>query len=66
MIALDFLLKKLHSTGSQKNAIGCISPYKKQVIKLTEALKDKYGHKFREHVAVNTVDAFQVLNNCGN
>lgn len=62
MIILDFLIKKLQASNGQdnKHAIGCISPYKKQVVKLNEALKDKYGNRFRDNVVVNTVDAFQV------
>ena len=62
MIILDFLTKRLQASNGQdhKHAIGCISPYKKQVVKLNEALKDKYGNRFRDNVIVNTVDAFQV------
>jgi hypothetical protein len=62
MIILDFLIKKLQAANAQdnKHAIGCISPYKKQVVKLNEALKDKYGKGIRENITVNTVDAFQV------
>lgn len=44
-----------------KNQIGCISPYKKQVLKLSEELKQKIGNKWRTHATVNTVDSFQVI-----
>lgn len=42
-----------------KHKLGLISPYKKQVNMLNENLRDKHGMKYRELVAVNTVDAFQ-------
>jgi hypothetical protein len=44
-----------------KNQIGCISPYKKQVVKLNEELRQKIGNKWRNFVSVNTVDSFQVI-----
>ena len=58
---LDSFIKKLNSTNKElKHTIGCISPYKKQVVMLNEKLKEAHGFKFRDYVAVNTVDAFQV------
>jgi superfamily I DNA and/or RNA helicase len=58
---LEFLIKKLTAANqSTKHLLGCITPYKKQVIAINEKLRDKYGMKYRDHVTVNTVDAFQV------
>ncbi len=58
---LDFFLKKLNaSKQSTKHVIGCISPYKKQVTALNEKLRGTHGMKYRDFIAVNTVDAFQV------
>ena len=45
---------------ASKDAIGCISPYKRQVTLLNKKLKDQHGHKHRDHVTIDTVDAFQV------
>ena len=58
---IDYLMKKINAAANNwKNIIGCISPYKKQVLRLNERLRTQYGAKYREHIAVNTVDAFQV------
>lgn len=50
------------NTGAygRKHAIGCISPYKKQVLLLNDKLREKYGNDYRDSITANTVDAFQV------
>jgi len=57
---LDALFKKLNVGGqTMKHKLGLISPYKKQVNMLNENLREKHGMRYRDWVAVNTVDAFQ-------
>ena len=61
MAVLEFLMNKIN-TGAygRKHAIGCISPYKKQILLLNDKLRGKYGNEYRDSVTANTVDAFQV------
>ena len=57
---LETLFKKVNVDGqTMKHRLGLISPYKKQVTMLNENLREKHGMRYRDLVAVNTVDAFQ-------
>ena len=56
---IGVLLKRLEEEKDEKDNIGCISPYKKQVLMLKETLKKRYKKEYKKYVAVNTVDSFQ-------